>query len=105
MVTPPTASKSAPYETVTPVAAAARKGGAGGGVPVPHRYSDYGQAPDDPGYVRKKTGGVSQPFPEKLYEMLESEGRSNGDAVEWLSHGRAFIVRRPKEFADRIMPK
>jgi hypothetical protein len=81
------------------------KASGGGGMLVPHTYSDYGQIPDDPGYVRKKTGGVSQPFPEKLYEMLESERRLHGDVVEWLPHGRAFIVRRPKEFADRIMPR
>ena len=77
----------------------------GGGTGVPHVYHDYGSVPDEPGYIRKKTGGVTQPFPEKLYEMLESEGRLQGDVVEWLPHGRAFIVRRPKDFTDRIMPK
>jgi hypothetical protein len=32
---------------------------------VPHIYHDYSQVPDVIGYVRKKTGGVTQPFPEK----------------------------------------
>jgi HSF-type DNA-binding len=130
MVTPPTASQSAPRQGVAEVEAAldgeanetspskappsspGKKGGpvgassgGGGGCGVPHIYHDFGQVPDEPGYIRKKTGGVTQPFPEKLYEMLESEGRLRGDVVEWLPHGRAFIVRRPKDFTDRIMPK
>ena len=53
--------------------------------------------------IRKKTGGVTTPFPEKLYDMLEAETPS--DIVSWLPHGRAFIVRRPKDFTERIMPK
>ena len=32
---------------------------------VPHIYHDYSQVPDVIGYVRKKTGGVTKPFPEK----------------------------------------
>jgi HSF-type DNA-binding len=134
MVTPPTVSQSAPRQGVAAAAAATgagetndtssskasplsspsspgKKGGAasssggGTGTGVPHVYHDYGSVPDEPGYIRKKTGGVTQPFPEKLYEMLESEGQLQGDVVEWLPHGRAFIVRRPKDFTDRIMPK
>jgi len=53
--------------------------------------------------IRKKTGGVTTPFPEKLYDMLEAETPS--DIVSWLPHGRAFIVRRPKDFTEQIMPK
>jgi HSF-type DNA-binding len=129
MVTPPTASQSAPRQGVAAAAgetndtspskastlsssspgkkggAASSSGGGGTGTGVPHVYHDYGSVPDEPGYIRKKTGGVTQPFPEKLYEMLESEGQLRGDVVEWLPHGRAFIVRRPKDFTDRIMPK
>lgn len=70
---------------------------------VPHVYRDFSQVPDDFDYTRKKTGGVTQPFPEKLHEMLQMVGDS--DIVSWLPHGRAFIVRKPREFTDHIMPK
>jgi hypothetical protein len=75
---------------------------------IPHIYHDYSSM-SGPGqaYLKKKTGGVTQPFPEKLHEMLSQE--SNDDPavalVSWLPHGRAFIVRRPKEFTTEIMPK
>lgn len=70
---------------------------------VPHVYRDYSNVPDTTGFVRKKTGGVTQPFPEKLHEMLEKENEPS--IVSWLPHGRAFIVRKPKEFTQDIMPK
>lgn len=73
---------------------------------VPHIYHDYGQVPDN-NFVRKKTGGVTQPFPEKLMDMLDKEGCScsgrNAHIVSWLPHGRAFIVRKPQEFTTVIM--
>ena len=81
---------------------------------VPHVYHDYmsQSAWDDVDdeysstFIRKKTGGVSQPFPEKLHEMLTTvENTDENDIVTWLPHGRAFIVRKPKEFTDFIMPK
>jgi len=74
---------------------------------IPHVYHDYAHVPDSIGFVRKKTGGVTQPFPEKLYEMLANESSPEGDpnsVVSWLPHGRAFIVRKPKLFTSRIMP-
>lgn len=74
---------------------------------VPHVYHDYSQVLlDDASYIRKKTGGVTQPFPEKLLEMLSAvDGSNEMDIVSWLPHGRAFIVRKPKEFTEIIMPK
>lgn len=76
---------------------------------VPHVYHDYANVPDTIGFVRKKTGGVTQPFPEKLYEMLSNESSAAEEdpncVVSWLPHGRAFIVRKPKLFTSKIMPK
>lgn len=74
---------------------------------IPHIYHDYSQVPDASGYVRKKTGGVTQPFPEKLHEMLHAieNDQDARPVVSWLSHGRAFIVHKPKEFTKEIMPK
>lgn len=71
---------------------------------VPHIYHDYSAVPDSMGYVRKKTGGVTQPFPEKLMEMLTKE-TDCPSIVGWLPHGRAFIVRKPTAFTSEIMPK
>lgn len=77
----------------------------------PHVYHDYANVPDTIGFVRKKTGGVTQPFPEKLYEMLCKESPNTDPSqpisciVSWLPHGRAFIVRKPKLFTTEIMPK
>jgi hypothetical protein len=70
---------------------------------VPHIYRDYFSVPDTIGYVRKKTGGVTQPFPEKLHELLDHEPEPT--IVSWLPHGRAFLVRKPKEFTQGIMPR
>ena len=75
------------------------------GTPQPHVYHDYSAVPDTVGYTRKKTGGVSTPFPEKLMEMLSRESSTNSSIVSWLPHGRAFIVRKPKEFSEDIMHK
>lgn len=72
---------------------------------VPHVYRDFSNVPDAGTVVRKKTGGVATPFPEKLHHMLDIETRDHPSAVSWLSHGRAFIVRDPHEFTDFIMPK
>lgn len=70
---------------------------------VPHIYHDYSNVPDIVGVVRKKTGGVTQPFPEKLHVMLDSD--DDPSVVGWLPHGRAFLVRKPAEFTNEIMPK
>lgn len=77
-----------------------------GSTGVPHVYHDFSQVPDVLDYTRKKTGGVTQPFPEKLHEMLNDvEGSIDCDIVSWLSHGRAFIVHKPREFTEKIMPR
>ena len=70
---------------------------------VPHVYHDYSNVPDVVGVVRKKTGGVTQPFPEKLHTMLDND--DDPSIVSWLSHGRAFLVRKPATFTEQIMPK
>jgi hypothetical protein len=51
-------------------------------------------------------GGVAVPFPEKLHYMLsrmDQEGTTN--VVAWQGHGRCFIVKKPKEFVEEIMPR
>lgn len=70
---------------------------------VPHIYHDYSNVPDVVGVVRKKTGGVTQPFPEKLHTMLDND--DDPSIAGWLPHGRAFLVRKSAEFTTEIMPK
>ena len=75
--------------------------------PQPPRYQayrDYSDMPDSGQFVRKKTGGVTVPFPEKLMNMLDVESSSNPDVVSWSTHGRAFVVHRPRAFASEVMP-
>jgi len=71
--------------------------------PQKHVYHDYSAIPDSEHFVRKKTGGVTMPFPEKLMHMLDKESLLNPDVISWQSHGRAFTVRKPKDFTSRVM--
>jgi len=96
LVTPPTLPQQNPSAPPSPPLNHQKRRG------VPHTYRDYSTEPDSPSFVRKKTGGVTQPFPEKLHELLTTETDSE-DVVGWLPHGRAFIVRKPKVFTSTIM--
>ena len=42
-------------------------------------------------------------FPQRLMELLSDE--RNNDCIAWLPHGRAFIIRNRKLFAEKVMPK
>ena len=72
--------------------------------PPRHVYHDYSALPDSGQFVRKKTGGVTVPFPEKLMNMLDRESHLRPDVVSWSVHGRSFVVRRPRAFATEVMP-
>jgi len=51
-------------------------------------------------------GGVNVPFPTKLHVMLskvEAEGLT--DIVSWQPHGRCFVIHKPREFVDQVMPE
>lgn len=52
---------------------------------------------------RKNSGGVVQPFPEKLIEVLERGDTAS--IITWLPHGRSFIVRDTKLFVAGILPR
>lgn len=72
------------------------------GKPLPHVYHDYASVPETV-LTKRKKGGVSKPFPEKLYQMLEEE--KGGNVLCWCPHGRAFIVLEAKRFMAEVMPK
>ena len=42
-------------------------------------------------------------FPQRLMAILSDE--RNTDAICWLPHGRAFIIRNRKLFAEKVMPR
>ena len=45
----------------------------------------------------------SKIFPQRLMEVLCDE--RNADAICWLPHGRAFMIRNRQLFAERVMPR
>jgi len=54
----------------------------------------------------KRRGGVSMSFPIKLHAILdqvEEDGLSH--VISWQPHGRCFLIHKPKEFTDYVMPK
>jgi hypothetical protein len=87
---------------------------------VEHNYHDHFHDPpettnlpasidsNDSGFKKRRghRGGVAVPFPEKLHYMLSRmDQEGTADIVTWQSHGRCFIVHKPKEFVEQIMPR
>ena len=56
---------------------------------------------------RKRGGGASEPFPQKLHRMLEDlESLPGGTKVaSFLPHGRAFFIHDPDRFVADFMPR
>ena len=76
-----------------------RKEGEGKSAPLPALRDQFkGIRPG-----RRNSGGVVQPFPGKLMEVLDREDIA--DTIAWLPHGRAFQVHQPKTFAADILPR
>lgn len=72
---------------------------------VKHEYHDH--AFDDSPAKSKKPrrgprGGVTTPFPVKLYNLLQKN--MHEDIISWQPHGRCFLLRKPKEFVTEVMP-
>ncbi len=77
---------------------------------VQHNYHDH--ASDVEAMYQQKPavskGGVSVPFPMKLHDMLEhiqSDEPELASIVSWQPHGRCFLVHKPKDFADHVLPR
>jgi len=70
-----------------------------------HDYHDHSTAKDEGSPEPIARGGVTTPFPIKLHEMLDKIERDGyGDVVSWQPHGRCFVVHKPKEFVNHVMP-
>lgn len=76
---------------------------------VIHNYHDHSHDADEndtEDEVHRRRGGVSIAFPLKLHAVLDQvEADGLGHIVSWQPHGRCFVVHKPKEFVDHVMPK
>jgi hypothetical protein len=70
-------------------------------------YIDVSALPVIAGQERQTIrGGVAEPFPQRLYSMLqdvEKQGKSH--IASFSPHGRAFAIHDMKAFATEILPK
>jgi hypothetical protein len=75
---------------------------------VVHNYHDYALDGDDPAKapIRRRKGGVTVPFPIRLHQILAQVDQDGlAHIFSWQPHGRCFLIHKPKEFIDLIMPK
>lgn len=55
---------------------------------------------------KRRRGGVAVAFPLKLHAFLDPiEVGGLASVISWQPHGRAFVVHKPKEFVDQVMPE
>jgi hypothetical protein len=79
---------------------------------VVHNYHDHALDHDDENDDSeheetggRRRGGVSISFPTKLYSVLEQvEADGWGHVISWMPHGRCFVIHKPKEFSELVMP-
>lgn len=66
-------------------------------MPSPSVSSNSPKTPTTP-----TSGGMTNPFPRKLLEMLDKE---DSDIVSWLPNGDSFVVRNPDVFVKDVLPR
>jgi len=77
---------------------------------VVHNYHDHAKDPDENDVEsdepHRRRGGVSVAFPIKLHAVLDQVAADGlGHVISWQHHGRCFVVHKPAEFVDHVMPK
>ena len=75
---------------------------------VHHDYHDHSldQVETEANNGERRKGGVSIPFPVKLHSVLDQvEADGLGHIISWQPHGRCFVIHKPKEFVEHVMPK
>jgi HSF-type DNA-binding len=84
---------------------------------VVHQYRDHSldlesdvvhheESSDDQEHPHRRRGGVGVAFPIKLHEVLDQvEADGLDHVISWQPHGRCFVIHKPKEFVDYVMPK
>lgn len=73
-------------------------------VPAPALFPGQSQTTN----TSKKQGGVTVPFPTKLFDLLEHidlEEPYLTRIVSWQPHGRCFLVHDTREFEDQVLSK
>jgi hypothetical protein len=69
-----------------------------------HHCGDESSSSDECHHRRR--GGVAVAFPVKLHEILDQvESDGFADIISWQPHGRCFMIHKPKEFVDFVMPR
>eukprot|EP00934_Nitzschia_sp_Nitz4_P004620 Nitzschia sp. Nitz4//scaffold133_size116822//4807//6162//NITZ4_003790-RA/size116822-processed-gene-0.47-mRNA-1//-1//CDS//3329535345//4610//frame0 len=77
---------------------------------VVHNYHDHSADTDEHDEDKEeenapRRGGVATSFPQKLHAILDRvEADGLGHIVSWQPHGRCFVIHKPKEFTDHVMP-
>ncbi|GKY94424.1 hypothetical protein MPSEU_000408300 [Mayamaea pseudoterrestris] len=81
---------------------------------VEHNYHDHAGDVDENdassltefSEEHRRRGGVAVTFPERLHQVLEQVERDGyAHIISWQPHGRCFLIHKPKEFAEHVMPK
>lgn len=76
---------------------------------VVHNYHDHSCDADENDLEEtgeRRRGGVAVAFPLKLHAVLDQvEADGLAHVISWQPHGRCFVVHKPKEFVDHVMPK
>ena len=73
---------------------------------VKHSYHDHANDPCEEVSEPIPKGGVTVPFPIRLHLMLDQiDSDGFASVVSWQPHGRCFVVHKPKEFVEKVMPK
>lgn len=78
---------------------------------VKHDYHDYAQALELPSQLEmdmavKASGGVNNPFPTILHKLLtETDMMGFSHLISWQSHGRSFLIHKPRDFVRDVVPR
>jgi hypothetical protein len=73
---------------------------------VNHNYHDYSAVIDEGNDKPLTRGGILSPFPLKLHTILDSiENDGYAEVISWQPHGRCFVIHKPKDFMEYVMPK
>ena len=78
---------------------------------VVHDYHDHSCDTDEDDdseqqeALQRRRGGVTISFPLKLHAVLDQVERDGlAHVISWQEHGRCFVIHKPKEFVDHVMP-
>jgi hypothetical protein len=78
---------------------------------VVHNYHDHSCDTDEDDELeqqeasQRRRGGVTISFPLKLHAVLDQVERDGlAHVISWQAHGRCFVIHKPKEFVDHVMP-